>query len=127
MFSKFKSKNMEKRRNDEKLYAFVASEMEQGIRNDALWLKSLEQANGNTERQVALYIKLRIQAMKDELDSIQKEVARKSKFLEAFPQNPPKSVLGSSGSLRYWLGQQSSKYVKLTDSELHELLIEYRG
>jgi len=66
LFSKFKTSTAILRKEEELLYAAVAKEMDAGIRNDALWLKALEQA-GNEQRRVSEYIKLRVQALKDEL------------------------------------------------------------
>jgi len=58
------------RKHEEKLYALVASEMAEGIRNTALWLKALEEANGNSEKQISKYIKLRVQSLKDDIHII---------------------------------------------------------
>lgn len=54
------------RKVEEQLYLVVAEELERGLINQALWLKALEQADGNERRQTAAYIKLRIQALRDE-------------------------------------------------------------
>lgn len=54
------------RKIEEQLYLAVAGELERGVINQALWLKALEQANGDERRQTAAYIKLRIQALRDE-------------------------------------------------------------
>ena len=100
--------------------------MEQGIRNSALWIKAIAEANGNDEKQISSYIKLRVQSLKDDLDLIQSELKKKKDFVNALPHNPPQNVLGSLGSLRYWLAQQNSKYKNMTDVELQEILEEYR-
>ena len=67
LFHKFKSKAVINRKHEEKLYALVASEMIEGIRNAALWLKALEAANGNSEKQISEYIKLRVQSLKNDI------------------------------------------------------------
>lgn len=67
LFHKFKSKAVINRKHDENLYALVASEMAEGVRNSALWLKALEEADGNSERQISEYIKLRVQSLRDDI------------------------------------------------------------
>ena len=66
LFDKVKKKTLAHRKADEALYSFVAQEMEEGIRHNGLWLKALEQANGNEQKQVAAYIKLRVQSLRDD-------------------------------------------------------------
>lgn len=67
MFDKFRKMNIAHRKTDEALYSVVAQEMESGVRNNGLWLKALEKADGNKEKQVAEYIKLRVQSLKDDV------------------------------------------------------------
>ena len=67
IFDKFKKLNVAHRKTDEALYSAVAQEMEDGVRHNGLWLKALEQAEGNKEKQIAEYIKLRVQSLKDDI------------------------------------------------------------
>lgn len=46
--------------------------MESNIRHNGLWLKALELANGDREKQEASYIKLRIQSLKDDVAILSK-------------------------------------------------------
>ena len=48
--------------------------MESGIRNNGLWLKALEQAQGNREKQVSEYIRLRVQSLKDNIGIISDQI-----------------------------------------------------
>lgn len=64
---KFRNVAVMLRKDEERLYAAVAEEMASGMRNEALWLKALERARGNKERQVSEYIKLRVQALRDDV------------------------------------------------------------
>jgi ankyrin repeat protein len=41
--------------------------MEDGMRHNGLWLMALEQTEGNKEKQIAEYIKLRVQSLKDDI------------------------------------------------------------
>jgi len=59
--------NIVHRKTEERLYFIVSQEMENGIRNNGLWIKALERAKGNKEVQVAEYIKLRVQSLKDDV------------------------------------------------------------
>ena len=67
IFDKFKKLNVAHRKTDEALYSAVAQEMGDGVRHNGLWLKALEQAEGNKEKQIAEYIKLRVQSLKDDI------------------------------------------------------------
>lgn len=68
IFDKIRKMTVAHRKTDEVLYAVVAQEMASGARNSGLWLKALEQADGNKEKQVAEYIKLRVQSLKDDMN-----------------------------------------------------------
>lgn len=67
IFDKFRKTNISQRKSDEEIYSIIAQEMEEGIRHNGLWLKALVLADGNTERQLAHYIKLRAQAIRDDI------------------------------------------------------------
>lgn len=67
IFSRNKPSKIAQRKIDEHLYAIVAEEMESGIRKNGLWLKALELADGNKEKQVSEYIKLRVQSLIDDM------------------------------------------------------------
>lgn len=78
MFDKFRKINIAHRKTDEALYSLVAQEIESGVRNNGLWLKALEKADGNKEKQVVEYIKLRVQSLKDDV-SIFSELSEAAK------------------------------------------------
>lgn len=67
LFSKLKKVSVAQRKTDETIYSAIAQEMEEGIRHNGLWLRALEKAEGSKERQVAEYIKLRVQSLKDDV------------------------------------------------------------
>ena len=101
MFDKFRKMNIAHRKTDETLYSVVAQEMERGVRNNGLWLKALEKADGNKEKQVAEYIKLRVQSLKDDV-SILSELPETAKQIshnldiEVFV-----TLLGNGSSIDY--------------------------
>ena len=75
------------RLTEEMLYAEVLREMESGIRRDGLWAKALTEAAEKRGDPKALYIKLRVQALRDELTVTQavlndKRLLRKKKQAE---------------------------------------------
>ena len=55
------------RQQDETLFAFVAAEVEEGIRREGLWSQAKSLANGDVGKTEAEYLKLRVQSIKDEL------------------------------------------------------------
>ena len=48
------------------LYELVAEELEQGEQSKGLWAKALAEGEGNIEKAKGLYIKLRVEMIKDE-------------------------------------------------------------
>ena len=52
---------------EEHLYEHVVGELRSGIRKDGLWAKAIENSNGEDAKTRALYIKYRIQSLRDEL------------------------------------------------------------
>lgn len=67
LFSAFRKTAVITRKQDEQLYSMVAKELAEHIRYDGLWVKALALADGNKEKQLAEYVKLRVQALKDEI------------------------------------------------------------
>lgn len=53
--------------SDEILYAQALREYEDGIRRDGLWARALAQSNMQKDEALALYLKLRVQSLRDEL------------------------------------------------------------
>lgn len=60
---------------DRIFYDQVAEEMQRGARDEALWLMAYERAIGKEQETKAFYIRLRVQALKDEqiiIDAVQR-------------------------------------------------------
>lgn len=53
---------------EEKLYDIIASEIEDGIQKQGLWLKALANSNGDEKRAKGEYLSLRLQSLKDEIE-----------------------------------------------------------
>lgn len=52
---------------EESLYELVMAELKDGARRDGIWAKALVDAEGNEAKAESLYIKYRVQALKDEM------------------------------------------------------------
>jgi hypothetical protein len=59
-------KTPEDRLSEIQLYELVAEELEQGEQSKGLWAKALADGEGNIEKAKGLYIKLRVQMIKDQ-------------------------------------------------------------
>ena len=59
-------KTPEDRLSEIQLYELVAEELEQGEQSKGLWAKALAEGEGNIEKAKGLYIKLRVEMIKDE-------------------------------------------------------------
>lgn len=66
-WKKNKSASIADRLADEHIYERVLQEIESGTRRGGLWLKALENSQGDEKRAKLLYISYRVQAMKDEI------------------------------------------------------------
>jgi hypothetical protein len=53
---------------EEQLYQIVVDEIKRDEKREGLWAKALVEAEGDKEKTQALYIKLRVQSLKDELE-----------------------------------------------------------
>lgn len=82
LFKGSTTKSAISRKLDEAHYAYVASEMSDGVRNEALWIKALEEANGDPQKQIAEYIKLRVQSLKDDIHLSQKSESKSKQKIE---------------------------------------------
>jgi hypothetical protein len=71
VFEKFKKKVAEHRLNEEKIYAAVLNEMQQGIRREGLWAKAIAKSEGNENKAKSFYLEYRAQSLADELQEEQ--------------------------------------------------------
>jgi hypothetical protein len=68
LFEKFKKKSAVSRLLEEKLYEKVLQELTRGHRRDGLWAKAISNSNGTDGKTKALYIKYRVQSIKDQIE-----------------------------------------------------------
>jgi len=70
---KRKIKGSKGRLKEEAIYSAVMKEMKAGLKSDGLWGQAISETEGNEKKAKALYIKLRVQALKDEINIYQKQ------------------------------------------------------
>ena len=75
-------KTPEDRLSEIQLYELVAEELEQGEQSKGLWAKALAEGEGNIEKAKGLYIKLRVEMIKDEWAYAEKVAIDRQKQLE---------------------------------------------
>jgi len=66
LFKGIKTKSALSRRQEERLYAYISDELEEGTVRKGLWTKAIALAGGDPLKSQAEYIKLRLQSMIDE-------------------------------------------------------------
>ena len=67
LWSRAKKTTIADRLAEERVYELVLQEIESGERRGGLWLKAIEDARGDEKEAKLLYIRYRVQSMKDEL------------------------------------------------------------
>jgi ankyrin repeat protein len=65
---KLKHTAIKSRIEDESLYERVLQELEFGIRRDGLWAQAVEKSQGDNNKITSIYIRLRVQSLRDELE-----------------------------------------------------------
>ena len=114
MFDKFRLNSAKARLLEEKVYEQVVQELAQGFRRDGLWAKAMAEGNGSEEKAKSIYIKLRVQSIKDEMEvnaDIIKTEAERSDYEEQERQRKKLSefdeVLRKKG---YKLNMRNNKF-----------------
>lgn len=103
MFRWFRDTAAKQRKFEDALYEAVAKEIASGVKKEGLWAKALAEAEGNDTKAKAIYMRFRVQSMKDEIglfESFKKEVEsaarREEKQRAKHPQSEP--YIGPSSS-----------------------------
>jgi len=89
IFDKFKTSTAIDRLSEERLYEQVAQELKAGKKREGIWVKAMAKTGGDLNKAEALYIELRVQAIKDE-HTIQKEISSNNDGLD---NNKPKDEI----------------------------------
>ena len=65
-FKRLKHSAITTRIGDESLYERARQEIKSGYRRDGLWAQAIERSNGDSDKTASIYIRLRIQSLRDE-------------------------------------------------------------
>ena len=76
LFRKLQKVAADVRKAEEALYAMAMEEVTSGDLKPGLWAKAFADSEGSEARAKALYLKLRVQTMKDELASMDRAFTR---------------------------------------------------
>jgi len=115
LFGKLNRNSAAARLLEEQLYEQVVVELSNGYKRNGLWAKALDNSEGSEEKAKALYIRYRVQSIKDEAEMAE-AVAEKKKYerenasvieLESRVNNA-KVMLKSKG---YRLGSKGSGWI----------------
>lgn len=68
---------------EEALYAEALREVEAGQRRDGLWAKALAECTMDVQRAQALYLKLRVQSLKDEVAVVEQYLKQSSSAIQS--------------------------------------------
>ena len=70
IYERYKAKKIIQRLSEEQLYEIIYYEIEQNEKRPGLWMKAIAQSGGDENRAVSIYVLLRLQAIKDELEIV---------------------------------------------------------
>ena len=83
IFDKVKKTTIESRRYEEKLYEVALEEVEAGEVRKGLYAKAVAKADGDKEKADGIYLKLRVQAIMDDIESKQIDRRDNARVLKA--------------------------------------------
>ena len=93
LFDKVKKTTIESRRYEEKLYEVALEEVEAGEVRKGLYAKALSKADGDKEKADGIYLKLRVQAIMDDIESEQIDRRDNERAYKAFPELNNKKIV----------------------------------
>ncbi len=95
-----KTENYSVSKDEEALYEEVANELSKNIRKEGLWLKAIQNTDGNENKALALYIKYRSEAIKAEKKELINQDMRKKQRLEEEKQLEEKILYDNTEGLK---------------------------
>jgi len=125
VFEKLRRRFALSRLQEERLYEKVLLELSSGQKRGGLWAKALANCNGAEEKSESLYIRYRVQSIRDEMEiigAITENAALRRKMSEtpkeeiiphaSFKKDPPnffsyRNVIIKHNFLTYWVGEKS--------------------
>jgi len=124
MLKKFRRDAAARRLLEEKLFEYVALEIQRGIRRQGLWAKALAQSDGSEERAKSSYIRLRVQSLKDEA-KIEEAIGEMMESLMASDNPVVEAEGGRKTELEEELEEEvlkNEEYRKLVESKFRQKL-----
>ncbi len=111
------TENYKTTREEESIFDEVADELSNGTRKEGLWLKAIQNTNGDENKALALYIKYRSESIKDEkIRDIAFEKQRAKKASEIKAEQEFKRLYGNkdkiSNELEVYLQKKRMRLVK---------------
>ena len=101
MFEKIKLSSARARLREEKLYEKVIQELDKGFKREGLWIQALIKSDGSEEKAKLLYIKLRVQSIKDEIEIETEEIEKATKEeKQTAMRTPLKSEIDKAEKIR---------------------------
>ncbi len=76
LFTSIREKGISYRPTDEEFYAEVLREVESDVRRSGLWARALSDSNMDKDKASAVYIKLRVQSLKEEFSILIADLVR---------------------------------------------------
>jgi predicted RNA-binding Zn-ribbon protein involved in translation (DUF1610 family) len=83
-----------KRLGDQLLYEQVANEVKNNIKIEGIWLKAMSDSEGDIEKAKSLYVKYRVQSLKD-IEAISNELESKKRQSSKTNNEPNKNIVTS--------------------------------
>ena len=93
LFDKVKKTTIESRRYEEKLYEVALEEVEAGDVRKGLYAKAVAKADGDKEKADGIYLKLRVQSIMDDIESVQIDRRDNERAYKAFQELSDKKAI----------------------------------
>jgi hypothetical protein len=99
--------------SEEKIYNKVAQELQDGIRKEGLWLKAIENTNGDENKALALYIKYRSESIKvEKLKEVQRQKLLAEQKIEERRKELELEILQNQNKLKIFLEKHNLHKIK---------------
>ena len=113
-------KTPEDRLSEIQLYELVAEELEQGEPSKGLWAKALAEGEGNIEKAKGLYIKLRVEMIKDEWAYAEKVAVQREKQAE---EQKRAEALAAKAQTTGWSSSTKAKPLTRKDKVIYGIFM----
>ena len=88
------------RADEEKIYSQVLKEIESGFIKDGLWAKAIQKSKGDDRKTKPLYIKYRVQSIKDEVEIVSQTINNEEEETEiSSEKNKENELVTNSDSI----------------------------